>query len=156
MVGTEKLMFGVCGMTTATCGVSFLSSTVSFFSVVACGGKIIGSTTTGMISSSGGTGLMAIRPRRAPKMPISRKRMQTEFTHASFRFGVAVRRWQAKPRQFVFQLVAGRCSVCIHVILQVQSSEHIAQRTEEAEAFAVWRRVDADAGAVAQFITNCQ
>ena len=41
--------------------------------------------------------------------------MQTEFTQASLRFGVAVCRRQAKPRQFVFQLVARRYSICIHV-----------------------------------------
>ena len=108
MVGTEKLMFGVWGSTTATGGASgFCSSAVLVVPTVGCGGKTCGSTIDGNDFANGGAGLMEISPRRAPVMPMSRKRMQTELTHASLQVRVAVRRRQAKPRQFVFQLVPG-------------------------------------------------
>jgi hypothetical protein len=42
---------------------------------------------TALASSIGGRGLILINAGLDPKIPISRKRMQIEFTQASFRFG---------------------------------------------------------------------
>ena len=109
--------------------------------------------TGGITSSNGGTGLIAVEAGLLPKMPMSRNRMQIEFTQASFRFGIPVRRRQAEPGEFIPQLVARQSSIRIHEVYRVTfGSKHITDRAEETEAHAVLGGVDADAAAVAQFV----
>ena len=86
-VGTPKLTFGAFGRATRTRGWLFGCACSGFRRAIACGGSTAGWTTTGTSSRMGGTGLMAMTPCRAPRMPISRNRMQTEFTQASLRSG---------------------------------------------------------------------
>src|SRR6266404_4899159 len=88
-VGTAKLMDGDSGVTTTTCGVSCLFWSVSFrgCSSSVAGGGGVGSMIAGTTSTRGGGGCLEMEAGFAPTRPTNKKKMQIEFTQASFRLG---------------------------------------------------------------------
>ena len=91
IVGTAKLIDGDSSVTTTTFGASgfccSLSSSCWLSGVMSCGGGGAGSTKAGTASSNGGTGWIEMVAGLAPKIPMTRNRMQIELIQASLRFG---------------------------------------------------------------------
>src|SRR5437762_1080064 len=105
-----------------------------------------------LASSRVGSGLMEINADFAPRTPIRRKRMQTEFTQAS-RWSESCGAGTPRPRRAASEFNGEPGDIRFaSTVINPTPSERKAESAVESDPRAILRGVDTDASAVAQYV----